>query len=144
MRLKRFLEKLRISKLLIVEIIVFVSLFYVYLTRDYFVVCVMGDSMKPTFHDFQFIYASKKINTIKPGQIIIFKHNDETLIKRVARTSGQFYYCDFQTPAQYYVPESNDFDIGLFEKFKIKSIEKRHLLPDEVFVLGDNFRNLYC
>jgi signal peptidase I len=98
----------------------------------------MGDSMVPNLKNHQIVYVSKRLDDLQPGQIIIFKKDSDILIKRIARVYQDTYWVNYKFPAAYYVPESQKLEYNFFEKKEIKFSEKRHLLEDEVFVLGDN------
>ena len=96
---------------------------------------VNGDSMNPTLIDGE-IMILNKIDKIERFEIVVIKHQNEFLIKRIVGfpkekivyIEGKLYINDKEVKDPY----KNDFEIGHF------SIE---LNEDEYFVLGDNRDN---
>jgi len=97
--------------------------------------------MFPTFKNYQLLYVSKDLANLKPGQVVVFKNDNQILIKRIAKVYGDTYWVNFKSPAYYFITDSDKQKCEMFEKISIKCMEKRHILEDEVFVLGDNLEN---
>jgi hypothetical protein len=101
---------------------------------------VIGHSMEPTFRNHQLVVVSKNIDTIEKNDIVVFKLNNEVLVKKVVEVPGDTYWVQYKYPAVFYEPTSNAL-CGFIDGPKLHYIDKRHILPDEVFVIGENLNN---
>lgn len=98
---------------------------------------VSGDSMKPTYHNFEFVLVNKTDKTYKSGDVVAVKlSNGRTIIKRIAGlpddelqiTDGRL-YINSEPSASY---KDVSFDYAGIASEKIK------LSDNEYFVIGDN------
>lgn len=48
---------------------------------------VMGVSMEPTLHQGKIVVGLRVFRSLKPGHIVVFKHENKELIKRVSKMS---------------------------------------------------------
>lgn len=136
-KLKKFTKKyFRIRLCLLIA--VFVSLFHVYLKSPYFLVVVLGNSMQPTYHTYQSLYFTKKIDELNKGDVIVFHLNNETYIKRITGVSNDYYLKEFIEPVMYSMP--SDLQIQKFRQYpSLKRTIKCPQIPkNKFFVEGDN------
>lgn len=128
-KLKKYLRKIIFSLVLIT---IFIPIVYFHLSYYFFVV-VNGNSMKPTFKNNQLLVFDKRVNDIKVDDVVVFKQNNETCIKRITGSPGQFYLKSFITPVSFLrVTQSSLIN----HKSKYYTIEV--LKQDEFYVEGDN------
>lgn len=77
---------------------------------------VPSESMEPTLKKNSLILGLRPYGNLKTGDIVVFEHNEELFVKRIAACPGEEITVDGIT---YFVP------------------------PDSYFVLGDNSENSY-
>ncbi len=105
---------------------------------------VVGKSMEPTLKSGRVIWVDKTYyltNRPKRGEVVVFRHNGETYIKRVYRAPGEtFYY--FSNGGEWLAPvrESRINDIrAMTSRMPMKyGLDKMRVPDDSVFVMGDN------
>lgn len=105
------------------------------LVQPYRPFVVSGESMTPTFKTGQILVANIRPSHLKRGDIVVFHHNDETMVKRVAYLPGdsieKFWFAD-----EWKTPNS---DRMLKTMIRLKLPSKRSYVPaGHVFVLSDN------
>jgi signal peptidase I len=130
-------------KKLVVKILqivfIFFSLFYV-IYRPLFITKVVGVSMLPTYKEGQYVFATNLDKNYYVGDVVLIRHNSETLIKRVAYTSGQKILCaDLGIRSYALLPPMKNVDkqISYLKKHGIKAFIFQ-IPKDHVFVIGDN------
>lgn len=126
---KRYLKKYIFNFFLLAIVLVFAIYFHI--STSYFFVIVEGNSMLPSFKNHQILYFSKKFDEISLGNVVVFKRNGETYIKRITGTSGGYYLRDQADPLSFAMV-AKDFS----SKSKYYTIET--LKNDEFFAEGDN------
>lgn len=94
--------------LFLIPVIVFIGIFLLFQTV-FFVGYVPSASMEPTLKEGSLIFGFRQYNALDIGDIIIFKHDGELLVKRIAASGGQSILIDEQT---YVVPEGCFFVMG--------------------------------
>lgn len=77
----------------ILQLIFILFSFYYVTYRPFFITKVVGVSMLPTFNEGQVVFASSLNKNYSIGDVVLIRHNSETLIKRVAYVSGQKIIC---------------------------------------------------
>ena len=98
-------------------------------------VVVNGISMSPTFTSGQLVAATSNLGILDVGDVVVFRHEGEYLIKRIAFTSDNL-------PTEYYVV--NRWQLPANQMSERSLIRQRvparryELRPDQVYVLGDN------
>jgi len=100
-------------------------------------VVVVGRSMEPTLHDRQFVLASKNIKSISRGDVIVFKMDGATLIKRVAYLPGDK-YTEYKNGPVWMTP-ANALEESRFKPW-MPETRVRTVPEGKIFVLGDNYR----
>lgn len=70
---------------------------------------VPSASMEPTLKEKSYILGLRIHGDLEVGDIIIFEHNDNTMVKRIAAIGGQTIEVDGKT---YNVPEGSVFVLG--------------------------------
>jgi signal peptidase I len=115
------------------------SLYYV-IYRPFFITKVVGISMLPTFEEGQIVLATNLDKNYYVGDVVLLKHNSETLIKRVAYSSGQKILCaDLGIRRYALMPPMKNVDkqISYLKKHGIYAYVLE-IPKGQVFVLGDN------
>lgn len=51
-------------------------------------IVVSGDSMSPTYHSGQILIGDSRVTEIHRGDVVIFRHDGQTFVKRVAMIEG--------------------------------------------------------
>lgn len=103
--------------------------------QPYRVFLVSGTSMTPTYENRQLLVGMIRPSKIERGDVIVFRHNDETMIKRVAFIPGdrleRFKFC-----GSWYLPGTQK---GL-RYFQSHHLEKQIVTvrPNSLYVLADN------
>jgi len=105
------------------------------IAQPYRLVQINGRSMTPSFESGAFLVSSRIVPTLHHGDVVVFKHEDETLVKRVAFMPGDRILQFWFRGSWFIAP--NDF---------LVSVAKRHKYPSRwisipegrLFVLGDN------
>jgi len=90
--------------------------------------------MYPTLFSHQIIIADTNFKEIKKNDIILFKENDEILIKRVKGVEGESYLAS-APPCGYFLPNKYIPNSKILQE---KSIEAKIIPHNYYFVLGDN------
>jgi signal peptidase I len=105
---------------------------------------VIGDSMSPTLVSGRWIYVDRlyyQTHTPVPGEVVVFRHDGNTYVKRVYRGPGQ---------SLHYLGDS-DCLVTLVSDLRLKNAEERYggderlrvrelrVPNDSVYVLGDNY-----
>lgn len=105
---------------------------------------VVGDSMSPTLISGRWIYVDRlyyQTHTPQPGEVVVFRHEGDTYVKRIYRGPGQ---------SLYYLGDASSL-ITLVSDMRLKSaaerfggdrrlrVRKMTVPEDCVFVLGDNY-----
>ena len=97
------------------------------------IVIVSGDSMIPTLKSGQLVIIRKHVDSFESGDIVVFHHQDELMIKRVIALPGD----------QVILDSSGIYINGIHIKPYNYSGEPTviSLNEDDVFVIGDNYDN---
>lgn len=106
---------------------------------------VVGNSMAPTLGSGKVIWIDRtyyKSHIPRRGEVIVFKHDDETLVKRVYRGPGETVH--FASAGSEWVGpiRENQVDTARQRYERPRSVVRVNSLTvpeDSVFVLGDNF-----
>lgn len=99
-------------------------------------VVVVGRSMEPTLHDRQIVLASKNIESISRGDVIVFKMDGDTLIKRVAYLPGD-QYTVYKNGPMWLTPANASEERNF--KCAMPETRVRTVPPGKIFVIGDNY-----
>ena len=96
---------------------------------------VSGTSMTPTFQSGQILLANIHPRNIERGDVVVFRHDDETMVKRVAYLPGdsiqQFFFAK-----EWNVPSSK---LMMKSMIRLKIPSRRTVIPQgHVYVLADN------
>lgn len=98
-------------------------------------VVVMGSSMEPTFKNMQCLLTTRRFDTIRRGDVVVFQQDGGTIIKRVAYLPGDKITV-FMDSYKWRIPACADEDYDLRRS---KDPRKTIVVPPgTVFVLGDN------
>lgn len=98
-------------------------------------VVVLGPSMSPTLRSGSLLLASKTVGPISRGDVVVFIHDGETLIKRVAYLEGD-HIAQFKWIDEWMIP-TNDLMVAKLRQMRVP--EREYVVPSEqVYVLGDN------
>lgn len=92
----------------LIPVIVFIGILILFKTV-FFVGFVPSGSMEPTLKTNSMIFGMRIYGTLKEGDIIVFKHEDSVLVKRIAGIGGQEIIVD---ETLYKVPEGYYFVLG--------------------------------
>lgn len=105
---------------------------------------VVGDSMSPTLVSGRWIYVDRlyyRNHTPQPGEVVVFRHDGDTYIKRIYRGPGQ---------SLHYLGDT-DCLVSLVSEMRVKNAQERfggderlrvremRVPDDSVYVLGDNY-----
>ena len=125
-----------------------ISVFDIWLTRNYFVVTVVGDSMKNTVYDGDMLYAARKeaehgdiviINVTREEYHSLFQDATQRIIKRVIGLEGDEVQC---VNGVVYVRRADEENfVALDEPYAVGRTPDFDLVEvgeGEVFFLGDN------
>lgn len=123
-----------VKRLAILDIIL-ISLILCWEFCPFQLVIVAGASMEPTLRNHELILINKqayKTNTPTNGDVVVFKYQGDTLIKRVVATSGEVIaFRPVTTQQQVF---SNPF----------QTIPDYYQIPNgKIYVLGDNREHSY-
>lgn len=111
---------------------------------------VSGDSMSPTYTNFQPYLITNKIGKLYKNEVICFKHGGETYIKRIAYLPGETVtFFNIPTVTKFARGENilwSGWSIGQLPFSEVKAkYPKSHILthdytvqPGEIYVIGDN------
>ena len=131
MKLKNFLKQLKTIFRTATVFIILLWMVIFYHQKQIFI--VSGPSMYPTLKNGQRILASRYFDNISYNEIIIFKKDNEILIKRVTGMEGNFYtYATKPLGYSLIVPKFDRAKDTLY--IKIKKIPH-----DYYYVSGDNY-----
>jgi signal peptidase I len=99
-------------------------------------VMISGDSMNPTLTSGNLVLASKLDTNFHRGDVVVFKQDDETLVKRVAFAPGDKIF-EFEFGNTWVAPGS-DFvlEVAKHDHYPTRWTTIR---PGQLFVLGDNY-----
>lgn len=105
---------------------------------------VDGSSMQPTLYDNNIVLLNKlkyKINDVKRFDIVVIKHNNEKLIKRVVALPNE--HIEYKNNDLYINGNIiiEDFKHESTYDFKLESIGFLTIPGDKYFVIGDNREN---
>lgn len=103
------------------------------------ILLVNGQSMYPTYHNFQLVILTKFNSDYNPNDVIAFKSSgvDATLIKRIVGVPGDYIIIK---DGILYVNNSSYFENGVILEYAGIAEKLIHLKADEYFVLGDNYQ----
>lgn len=125
-----------------------VSVFDVWFNRNYFVVTVVGDSMKNTVYDGDMLYAARKeaehgdiviINVTREEYQSLFQDATQRIIKRVIGLEGDEVRCENgvvfvrRAGEEHFVALEEPYAVGRTPDFGVVKVAE-----GEVFFLGDN------
>lgn len=112
---------------------------YLVNTFLYSIVKVEGVSMFPTFKGGEYRLLNKRDRDFSFGKVIVFRHKDRFLVKRVIATEGQ--RVEIKNGYVFVNGEKKDFDVKVQLK-QIKGVFEETEVPKGcLFVLGDNRDN---
>lgn len=112
---------------------------YLVNTFLYSIVKVEGVSMFPTFKGGEYRLLNKRDRDFSFGKVIVFRHKDRLLVKRVIATEGQ--RVEIKDGYVFVNGEKKDFDVKVQLK-QIKGVFEETEVPKGcLFVLGDNRDN---
>lgn len=122
-----------------------ITLFFVamYISTNIFQLqLIQGNSMSPTYHNWQLVILQKNISTLNRGDVITFYSSslDTILIKRIVATPGDTVYISngilyVNTQASTVIPKGTLIDYaGTLESPLTLDV-------NQYFVLGDNIEN---
>jgi signal peptidase I len=126
---------------IIYSLILVLAIFSAYLVNTflYSIVKIEGVSMYPTFNGGEYRLLNKRDKSFSFGKVIVFKHKDKLLVKRVIATEGQ--RVEIKDGYVFVDGEKKDFDVKVQLK-KIKGVFEETEVPKGcLFVLGDNRDN---
>ena len=126
---------------IIYSLILVLAIFSAYLVNTflYSIVKIEGVSMYPTFNGGEYRLLDKRDKDFSFGKVIVFKHKDRFLVKRVIATEGQ--RVEIKDGYVFVDGEKKDFDVKVQLK-KIKGVFEEAEVPKGcLFVLGDNRDN---
>jgi signal peptidase I len=90
--------------------------------------------MEPTLHQGQILFISRDITDLQINDIVVIKHNGETLIKRITGVEHDLYFW-LNDPLEYLLNKNFLKPKILQHKLKMKF----HSIPrDYYYVMGDN------
>lgn len=120
-----------------VVIIIIVVLIRTYVATP---VIVDGPSMNPTLKDKQILLLEKIDKKLKRNDIIVFKYNNERLIKRVIGLPGET--VEYRKKQLYINDKKVDDEFAnLTNDFKMEKMKLGVIPEDCYFVMGDNRNN---
>lgn len=134
--MKRNLQKrkLILTTLLIITVTFYLSKYWIQFTL------IQGDSMLPTYHNWQFVLVNKHITDLEYGDVIVFnnKHLKATLVKRIIALPGDTVQIKNGILFVNNQPSTLTFGTAKLSYSGIAS-SPLYLLDQEYFVLGDNY-----
>ena len=92
----------------IIPMIVFVGILILFQTV-FFIGYVPTASMEPTLKENSIVFGSRIFGDLSVGDIIVFKHDGRTMVKRIAAVGGEMFESDEKI---YVVPNSCFFVLG--------------------------------
>ncbi len=96
---------------------------------------VAGDSMSPTFANGQLLVANVRPQALARGDVVVFRHNGETMVKRIAYLPGDSFE-RFWFNHDWQVLSSG---VSRSALIRIGAPRQRWTVPQgSVYVLGDN------
>jgi len=108
------------------------------LFRPFFFVCVDGGSMSPTYRSGELVTATRFITHLDRGDVVVFKHDDETCVKRIAFLPGDS-FMQVKFLGDWIVPDTPRFNAALGH---INLPQRRIVIPPHtLFVVGDRDHN---
>jgi signal peptidase I len=107
------------------------------LIQPYRPVIVRGRSMTPTFQDGQVLFASRPDRKLEKGDVVLFTHDGDTLIKRVARVPGDR-YIEAYVPMMHRWTEIAGPAMRDLVRRGVFACRVSTVPADRIYVLGDN------
>lgn len=114
-------------------------LFIVLVSCPYRFIIIKGDSMLPTYKNNQIVLA-RKVDNYKKNDVIVFKSENDNLIKRIIYVGGEtiYFYLDKE---RIFIDNSYD-SVNDFKKMKSKIYLYSFIIPENsYFVMGDNLKH---
>ena len=111
---------------------------------------VEGTSMDPTIHEGDRLYINKFLINIKHGDIVVYKTDEEFIVKRVAALegdiievretseSGLVYYHLYINDELYLNNYNEVYNLSIFDKLYHLANNPYELKKDEIILIGDN------
>lgn len=129
----------RIVKISLQILFLITALIFIYF-KPFYVVKVVGDSMEPTILEDSIVIATTLDKNYSAGDIVIVEQNDNTIIKRVAFTEKQKFFCIDLGYRRYQpapVIKDMNYQIKYLRKFGVNAYIYE-VPAKQVFLLGDN------
>lgn len=133
-KLKKVLKEL-LPYIIIVIVVILIRTFIVTPVQ------VIGTSMVPTLKDKQILLLKKYDHDFERFDIVVFKYNDSTLIKRVIGLPGE--HVEYKDN-KLYINEKRideDFIDDTTEDFNLSKLDYKVIPEGYYFVMGDNRNN---
>lgn len=110
------------------------SILAAYTAQPYRPFIVRGDSMAPTYEDWQFLVADRRVpGKLTRHDVVLIKVNGELMLKRIAYVEGDYYLQIFTPQGPFDIVALKPGDGG-----KRRTLAK--VVPaGHVYVIGDNF-----
>ena len=107
----------------------------VYTVQPYRPMVVSGESMSPTYRDWQFVVADRRLPQLKRDDVVVVKTENGVLLKRVAFVAGDS-YLQWKRMGELWdmvevVPSKNLAP----DYYRIATVPENH-----IYVVGDNLR----
>jgi len=128
---KRFSKKYILNFFLLAIVLVFAIYFHI--STSYFFVIVEGNSMNPTFKSHQVLYFTRNIDEIGIDNVVVFKRNGETCIKRITGIPGGYYLKSQAEPLSFLMVTQDSLKIRKSKYYTIQTLKQ-----DEFYIEGDN------
>lgn len=103
--------------------------------QPFVVLRVDGASMAPTFHDGQLLLARRVSGPLRRGDVVVFRHDGERMVKRVAFVPGDAFPL-IRLHDEWLFP-SNDRMLRSARKQRM-AVRDYVVPPGSVYVIGDN------
>ncbi len=105
------------------------------LAQPYRLVMIHGPSMSPTFESGNLVLSSRVVPSLRHGDVVVFQHDGETLVKRIAFVPGDR-ILEFKFRGQWIAP-GNDFLLAVAANRHYA--QRATTIPaGKIYVLGDN------
>jgi len=94
--------------------------------------------MEPTFHTYQCVLATRNFDKVHRGDVVVFNHQGEELIKRVVYLPGDRIK-EYRSGSRWLTPANREQEVSF--DFGMPDTRVTTVPAGKIYVMGDNFED---